>query len=95
MLEVEGTTLGVRTGDGDLDLTGAVALDHHGRLGLITERRRVRECGGCLIWFGVLCAPWGDRRGKGHWRWTAARPLIVAQSLKEYAEHSDDLLGLG
>ena len=53
-----------------------------------------RECGGCLVWFGVTCGAWGDPWCPGHWRWTARNPLVVAKDLREYATHSDDLLGL-
>ena len=83
-----GVTLGVTQ---DVDLTGAVALDHHGRLGLITGRRAHE---GSWYWRGVVvdweqprvCTPW--------WVWTATRPLVVATSLREYAGATDDLLGL-
>jgi hypothetical protein len=91
---VEGTSLGVQAGDGDLNLVGAVALDHYGRPGLILRREREPACGGCLIYKGVLVAPFGDPWGNGHWRWTAARPLVIATSVREYAEATDDLLGL-
>lgn len=83
---VENSFIGVSFGDQDPDLIGAVAVDHHGRLGLITSRRR--NGNGDLTWYGL------ELEGVGHWRWTAIRPLVVARSLKELVEATDDQLGL-
>jgi hypothetical protein len=98
--------LGVAGGDQDLDLTGAVALDGRGRIGLITGRRRETVTVGSRTgastvevsyWKGVVAAPWTEPEIAAPdpaWRWTAARPVVVASSLREYAEATDDLLGL-
>lgn len=84
-------TLGALAGDAAIDLRGAVALDHHGRLGVILERRLAD---GVAFWRGQV-VDWRQAAPVKPWHaWTAARPLIVATSLREYAEATDDLLGL-
>lgn len=92
-MRTDATTLGVVAGDQAIDLVGAVAIDHRGRVGLITARRSSGGCGGCLIYFGVVLEPLAGPL-TAHWRWTAAQPLVIATSLQEYAEATDDLLGL-
>ena len=82
--------LGVSS-DGGLDLVGAVALDHRGRVGLVLGRAEIERQN---VWVGVLCAPFGDPRGGGYRQWTSRSPLVVATSLREYAEATDDQLGL-
>lgn len=85
--------LGVSAGDQVPDLVGAVALDHHGRVGLITARRQSAGCGGCWIYVGVVLEPHVGPLHT-HWRWTANTPLVIASTLHEYATATDDQLGL-
>jgi hypothetical protein len=84
-VSIENRPLGVPAGDHDVNLVGAVALDHRGRVGWITGTRRE---GGVTFYTGL------ELERVGHWRWTAARPLVIAGSVKEYWEATDELLGL-
>lgn len=84
--------LGVLEADQGLDLRGAVALDHHGRLGIITGRTHPAR--GPSYWRGQVVDWHQARPVKPWWRWTATQPIIVARTLREYAEATDDLLGL-
>jgi hypothetical protein len=83
----------VLEGDGEVDLTGTVALDHRFRLGVITGRARDPRSG-TTYWTGQV-VDWTQPPGAAPWwRWTAARPLVVARTLREYVDATDDLLGL-
>lgn len=84
--------LGVVEGDQALDLRGVVALDHHFRLGVITGRVHPKD--GPSYWRGQVVDWHQARPADPWWRWTSTRPVVVARTLREYAEATDDLLGL-
>lgn len=76
------------TPDGGVDLTGAVALCHRYRVGLVVGRRRQPDTGR-TEWVGIPLEDDGGSR-----RWTSVAPIVIAHNLREYAEATDDLLGL-